>query len=95
MCEKKHKEELIWTSKKLKPQNQKAKIVKTGSRKGVYRPNPVTYYYFFEQFLLLCIFWTEVFNKILSFSPSSITAGLPIRYEPTKNQFANEPEGLR
>ena len=23
------------------------------------------------------------------------TAGLDVQYEPTKNQFANEPEGLR
>ena len=78
MCEKKHKEELIWTAKKLKPQNQKAQNGKAGSRK-VSKDQILshTYYFFFEQVLLLFIFWTEVFNKILIFDPRSIGASNP------------------
>ena len=42
----------------------------------------------------VCIFEDRIKNcaEIIQIET---TAGLPIRYPPTNNQFANEPEGLR
>ena len=38
--------------------------------------------------------WIPLVDDTVSIAKGH-TAGLPMRYEPTKNQFANEPEGLR
>ena len=38
---------------------------------------------------------TKVLHEKLALNTSESTAGLDAQYEPTKNQFQNEPEGLR